>query len=82
MFGKEDLLTIQSAAINTIAQMAEVALFTTQKNITINNTEGAIVLQLLMQVMRGTTALNEIFQPILDRLKQRLYNHENEAETV
>jgi len=38
----------------------------------INNTEGAILIQILFQIMRGTDALNSIFEPLLDRLRVRL----------
>jgi hypothetical protein len=57
--------------LTIVAQMAETALFTVQKNAVINNTEGAILIQLLMQYMRGTDALNDIFYPLLDRVRER-----------
>ena len=44
--------------IKVICQMANVALFTDMPNKTINNTEGAMLLQLLFQVMTGSEALN------------------------
>lgn len=38
------------------------------------NTEGAILIQLLFQTMRGTECLNEVFTPLLDRVKERMVN--------
>jgi len=37
----------------------------------INNTEGAILIQLLFQFMRGKDSLNDIFYPLLDRVRER-----------
>ena len=48
--------------------MANVALFTDMPNKTINNTEGAMLLQLLFQVMTGSEALNQIMVELLERV--------------
>ena len=52
--------------------MANVALFTDMPNKTINNTEGAMLLQLLFQVMTGSEALNQIMVELLERVQQRM----------
>ena len=52
--------------------MAQTALFTNIPNVVIKNTEGAILIQLLFQTMRGTTACNEIFEPLLNLVKDRM----------
>ena len=49
-----------------MTQMANVALFTDMPNKTINNTEGAMLLQLLFQVMTGSEALNQIMVELLE----------------
>ena len=58
--------------IKVICQMANVALFTDMPNKTINNTEGAMLLQLLFQVMTGSEALNQIMVELLERVQQRM----------
>lgn len=52
--------------------MAETALFTKKPNVLIKNTEGAILIQLLLQIMRGTDACNDIIEPLLNRVKDRM----------
>jgi hypothetical protein len=71
-FGKVDLQGQYHSCIGTIAQMAETALFSTQAPILVKNTEGAILMQLLLQTMRGTQACNEIIVPLLTRVKDRM----------
>ena len=48
--------------------MADTALFTKNPNQTINNTEGAVMIQLLFQLMTGSEALDEIFEEVLNRV--------------
>jgi hypothetical protein len=55
-----------------IAQMAEVALFTNKPTVLIKNTEGAILIQLIFQLMRGTTVFQPIFASLLTRVKDRM----------
>ena len=70
--GKEDLLTTQQAVMPVIAQMAEIALFTTKPSVLIKNTEGAILIQLMFQLMRGTTVFQPIFSSLLTRVRDRM----------
>ena len=72
IYGKDDLQTSQRHLIKVVAQMAETALFTTKQNVKINNTEGAILIQMLLQTMRGTDACNEIILPLLSRVRDRM----------
>lgn len=44
----------------------------TKENALIKNTEGAILIQLLLQVMRGTDACNEVCEPLLNLVKTRM----------
>lgn len=55
-----------------IAHMAEVALFTNRPTVLIKNTEGAILIQLIFQLMRGTTVFQPIFSSLLTRVKDRM----------
>ncbi len=71
-YGKSDLQGAFKACIATIAQMAETALFSRQPPIILKNTEGAILIQLLLQTMRGTSVCNEIIEPLLARVKDRV----------
>lgn len=49
--------------------MAETALFTIKPNVIIKNTEGAILIQLLLQIMKGTEVCNPFFESLLNRVK-------------
>jgi hypothetical protein len=60
MYGKQDMI-INPYLIELTAKMAEAALFTQHANQTINNSEGAILFQMLFQNFRGTNALDIIF---------------------
>lgn len=71
-YGKADLNGPQKEQLKVIAQMAETALFTTKPNVAINNTEGAIVVQILLTLMRGSDSLNDICYPLLTRVSQRI----------
>ncbi len=52
--------------------MGTMSMFSTESNVTVQNAEGCIFLQLLFQVFRETTALNEYFEGILDKVIERL----------
>lgn len=58
--------------IELTAKMAEIALFTQNNNQTINNSEGAILFQLLFQTFKGTTALDGAHAHILDIVRTRM----------
>lgn len=71
-FGAAALATEQyKHLILVIVQMAKTALFTTHTNVTLNNAEGAILLQVLLQFMRGTNALDDILFQLLHEVKVR-----------
>lgn len=71
-YGKDALQTSQTAVMPVIAHMAEVALFTNKPNVLIKNTEGAVLIQLILQLMRGTTVFQPIFSSLLTRVKDRM----------
>lgn len=51
--------------------MAETALFTNKPNVIIKNSEGAILIQILLQIMRGSDSCNSFFESLLNRVKHR-----------
>ena len=61
-------LAQQTDNLKILYLMADTALFTKNPNQTINNTEGAVMVQLLFQLMTGSEALDEIFREVLDRV--------------
>lgn len=71
-YGKSDFEGAYQSYIATIAQMAETALFSKQPPVILKNTEGAILIQLLLQTMRGTQVCNGIIEPLLGRVKDRM----------
>lgn len=58
--------------LETTAKMAETALFTEKPTQTINNSEGAILFQVLFQAFKGTQTLDGVISQILDRIRQRM----------
>ena len=70
--GKEDMNTTNRAEVTTLAKMASQALFWKGSGALAKNTEGAILLQLMFQTMRNTTACHEIFAELLGSVKQRM----------
>lgn len=49
--------------------MADTALFTQKPNVVIKNTEGSILIQILLQIMQGTGVCNEFFESLLNRVR-------------
>lgn len=71
VFGKEMFVT-NPALIETVVQVAKTALFTQNPNTVINNSEGALLLQLVFQILKGSDALNNGFEMILDFTFERM----------
>jgi hypothetical protein len=55
-----------------LIRIAIEAMFTMEPNVTVNNAEGAIFLQIIFQIFQGTDILNEHFEYILDKVLERL----------
>lgn len=53
-------------------RIADQALFSPEANVTTNNAEGAIFLQIVFQIFQGSAVLDEFFVNILDRVIERL----------
>lgn len=70
-YGKSDMAQ-NPYLIEFTAKMAETALFTQHPNQTINNSEGAILFQILFQTFRGSQALDAVFTQVLERIRQRM----------
>mmetsp|Transcript_9607 Transcript_9607/g.9265 ORF Transcript_9607/g.9265 Transcript_9607/m.9265 type:complete len:314 (+) Transcript_9607:2193-3134(+) len=71
LHGLPQLISNQ-AQMKMLVDMGTTAMYTIESNMTIQNAEGAIFLQLLFQVFRETDALNQFFQQILDNGTERL----------
>ena len=52
--------------------MADTAMFSKLDTPLLKNTEGAIMMQLLLQTMTNSDALNEFLEPILNKAKERM----------
>lgn len=52
--------------------MADQALFCLEPSITVNNTEGALVLQIMLQIFQGSDVMNNYFEGIMNRVLERL----------
>lgn len=55
-----------------IINMASASLFSTEPNITVQNSEGAILFQLMFQVYSGSNSLDSDFEQILDLVVRRM----------
>jgi hypothetical protein len=53
-------------------KIAEMSLFTKQNIQLMNNTEGAVLFQLIFQFFQGTECLNAYFEKLMDRILERL----------
>jgi hypothetical protein len=71
VFGREKFLQEQSA-VEMIVKISDQAMFTLEPTITVNNAEGAILMQVIFQIFQGTEVLNPYFENILCRVLDRL----------
>lgn len=67
-----DQIAMNKDFIVLLVTMASESLFTLQPVITIHNSEGAILLQLLFQTYAGTQVLNEFFDEIMALVRRRM----------
>ncbi len=51
--------------LQLLVQMSTTSMFSTEPAITVHNSEGAILMQLLFQVYAGTSVLDEFFEGML-----------------
>jgi len=58
--------------VEMLVKIADQAMFSVEPNVTINNAEGAIFLQIIFQIFQGTEVLNNYFEDILSRVLERL----------
>jgi len=71
IYGKERLMQ-DKGAVAMLTRLAVEAMFSVEPNITVVNAEGAIFLQIVFQIFQGTDVLNEYFEPVLDKVLERL----------
>lgn len=65
-------LAANKQLLQLVIEWANMSLFSKEPNITIQNSEGAILFQLLFQVYKGTTVLDEYFELILEKILERM----------
>lgn len=61
----------EPSAIEMLVRMADQALFCLEPSVTVNNTEGALLLQIIFQIFQGTDVLNNYFENIMNRVLDR-----------
>jgi hypothetical protein len=71
IYGKDRLMQ-DTGAVAMLTRIAVEAMFSVEPNITVVNAEGAIFLQIVFQIFQGTDVLNEYFEPVLDKVLERL----------
>jgi hypothetical protein len=71
IYGKDRLMQDQGS-VAMLTRIAVEAMFSVEPNITIVNAEGAIFLHIIFQIFQGTDVLNEFFEPIMDKVLERL----------
>lgn len=62
----------EPGAIEMLLRIADSAMFTTEPSITVNNSEGAIFLAVILQIFQGTDCLNQHFENVLNRVTERM----------
>ena len=74
IYGRDRLMQ-EKACLEMLITIADKAMFCVEPNITINNSEGAIFLQIILQIFQGTSSLNDYFEHILQRVLERMGGH-------
>lgn len=77
--GRDRLLQDYNA-IQMLVRISQQALFCIEPTITVNNSEGAIFMQILFQIFQGTPVLDEFFEGILNSVLQRLNDQKTPAK--
>jgi hypothetical protein len=71
--GRDQMMN-NPASIQMLVKIADQAIFTFEPNIIVNNSEGAILMQIIFQIFEGTDVLNNYFVDILTRILERMNN--------
>ncbi|MFS8160536.1 MAG: hypothetical protein ACMG6E_10105, partial [Candidatus Roizmanbacteria bacterium] len=71
LHGREELINDKSKLV-MLVHMGTLSMFSTESNVTVQNSEGCIFLQLLFQIFRETSALNDYFEEILNKVLERM----------
>lgn len=69
--GRERLIQ-DPTTVSMLIRIAIEAMFCMEPNVTVNNAEGAIFLQIIFQIFQGSDILNDWFENILDKVLERL----------
>ena len=70
-FGRDEFIADKNKLMMLI-EMGSLAMFSSEPCVTVQNAEGCIFLQLLFQIFRETTALNDFFEGILNKVIERI----------
>jgi len=73
IYGKNEL-TQRPDLLGMFFRMAETAMFTSEGREIVNNSEGALLIQVMLQIFQGSTALNDHLENSLNRVTERLKN--------
>lgn len=71
LFGKEQILSNRDHR-HMLIEIAKKSLFSTQPTISVHNSEGAMLLQLIFQILSPSQALDEFMEDILNSVMNRL----------
>lgn len=69
--GKEEI-AVKREYLGILIEMASAALFTREPSITMQNSEGAILFQLIFQIYAGSSCLDNDVGAILDKIRERM----------
>jgi hypothetical protein len=71
IIGKQQL-GLKREFLQLLVQMSTTSIFSTEPAITVHNSEGAILMQLLFQVYAGTSVLDEFFEGLMNQVLTRM----------
>ena len=74
IYGKDQIAQNQSL-MSKFFEMATKAMFTQEQVISINNSEGALLLSIILQIFKDKQGLNMFIEPALDKVIERLKNN-------
>lgn len=71
IYGKDTIGT-RPDLLQLFFRMADTALFTEAQKRVVNNSEGALLIQVMLQIFSGSPALNQFLENVLDRVTECL----------
>mmetsp|Transcript_12871 Transcript_12871/g.21770 ORF Transcript_12871/g.21770 Transcript_12871/m.21770 type:complete len:724 (-) Transcript_12871:115-2286(-) len=71
IFGKE-LIANDPAGVQMVLKIADLAMFSKERPVNFVNSQGALLLQITLQIFQGTQCINQYFEQVMDRVLKRL----------